>query len=156
MGKIERADASDGEVRDKLLALAERCEREVPDRRGLDAEIATALGHSIEWVTANYTMELFPAIHWKKPHPYAGMKEPCPLFTSSLDAAVTLVPAGHLWMVDTNGHGTVGAMTITGFTAEVSTGDPEHGIQRGDAETAAAALCAAALRARAFLSKSGA
>lgn len=73
-----------------LLELAEQCENATEPDRNLDADIAVALGHKIKMATANYTMEMFPAIEWQKPHPYAGMKEPCPSWTASIDAAMTL------------------------------------------------------------------
>lgn len=74
----------------KHAELLERLRVATEGDRDLDAEVAVALGHVIKWKTANYTMEQFPAIYWKAPHPYAGMCEPCPAFTTSLDAAVAL------------------------------------------------------------------
>lgn len=53
--------------------------------RELDADIAQALGFEIEWKQANYTMEMYPVITWPPG------REPCPRFTTSVDAALTLV-----------------------------------------------------------------
>jgi hypothetical protein len=63
--------------------------------RELDSEVALAAGHKIEWKQANYTMDTYPVISWNAPHPYKGMREPCPLFTGSTDAITTLI-VGHL------------------------------------------------------------
>ena len=87
-------DTSSSAVTSSLSDLIARLEKATGPDRQLDCEIAEALGHSIVWKQANYTMEAFPAILWRKPHPYAGMKEPCPKWTSSIDAAMTLVPEG--------------------------------------------------------------
>jgi hypothetical protein len=78
--------------RQQLLQLKEGLAKATGPDRELDCEIGQMLGAKIERRQANYTMEFAPVIHWQAPHPYAGMKEPCPRFTASLDAAVTLVP----------------------------------------------------------------
>lgn len=59
--------------------------------RSVDADIAEVLGHSISWRQTRQTMEPMPVICWAAPHPYAGMVEPCPEFTGSLDAVYSLI-----------------------------------------------------------------
>jgi hypothetical protein len=129
-----------------LFALAERCEREEPSRE-LDAEIAVALGHHVEWKQANYTMTAFPAISWRPPHPYAGMREPCPQWTTSLDAAVTLVPASkpmsrHVHQQD---NGSWWVELRDGYCTSYDK------VFIASAKTEPMAICAAALRARAAM-----
>ncbi len=71
-----------------LKGLLERVKAAKGYDRELDAEFAEALGHEISWEQARYTMDHFPAIAWQAPHPYAGMRVPCPDFTTSIDAAL--------------------------------------------------------------------
>ena len=128
-----------------LLALAERCEREGPSR-GLDLEIAiTGLGRR----------DAFMAV----PNPLWGggalgyTQVPC--FTSSLDAAVTLVPlenwAWSAGLGDGNPHPPVTAeylkraWAVCYRTLYIET--------TGKSSTPALALCAAALRALALKEK---
>lgn len=73
-----------------LKGLRERLQTEAAWDRTLDADLAEALGHGIEWRSARFTGDQHPVISWKAPHSYAGMREPCPMFTASLDAAATL------------------------------------------------------------------
>lgn len=68
-----------------LRSLAARLEAGETGRE-IDADIAIALGHKIEWKQRNYTMETFAVITWSD-----GMREPCLAFTDSLDAAAVLV-----------------------------------------------------------------
>ena len=64
---------------------------------------------------------------------------PIPRYTTSIDAALTLVPAGFDWRVGHYaGHPNAGAVVAT----------PEIEATRCDAATPALALCAAALKAR--------
>lgn len=66
-----------------------------PDRE-LDADIAAALGFKIEWKQANYTLEMYPVITWPPG------REPCPQFTTSIDAALALVERvlpGFQWLI---------------------------------------------------------
>lgn len=128
-----------------LLELAERCEKATGPDRGLDEEIAIALGHKTGTAIANYTMEMILTIEWKKPHPYAGMKEPCPRWTESLDAALTLVPDGFKWKLGYSRHVPCVVELVDYRTHKgtyISECDYGHAL----------ALCAAALRARASLS----
>jgi hypothetical protein len=117
----------------KLEALKEPC-------RDMDAEIAVALGHKIKMVTANYTMELYPAIEWQKPHPYAGMQEPCPCWTASIDVALSLVGAGERVDMNREGHGDRSAYACVWG---------KYGNRSVRAATLPIALIAAALRAQA-------
>lgn len=90
-----------------LPALAARLREAREGDRETDAEIAEFFGHKITWRSAGLTMESTPVIHWQAPHPYAGMREPCPFFTSSLDAAVALVRAvepDFTWTIDSAGY----------------------------------------------------
>jgi hypothetical protein len=95
---------------DKLLELAARCEAAVGPDNWLSADIGVAFD-------------------------IPGDK--CPHYTSSLDAAMTLVPGSKHWMIQTR---------FNGYHAEVA-------ISGTDAVTPALALCAAALRARAVASE---
>lgn len=122
--------------RSELLALADRCEREEPSRE-LDAAIARALG--IQGKRRNI---------YRRGH-YVGGKpvvlrvvEDFPAFSSSLDAAVTLVqgPVGQQ----------VGWFVGSDCRAAVYWSPTIPNSYEGTAKTPALALCAAALRARAI------
>jgi len=108
-----------------LRALADRCEREEPSDK-LDAAIARAVLGPNRYVL-----------------PY----------TTSLDAAVTLVPEG--WCIDSLGdEGTYGdaqRFEITGCSVRLSDGFSESSF--GEASSRAAAICAASLRALALLAE---
>jgi hypothetical protein len=98
-----------------LRALIERVEQATGADRRLDGDIETALG----WPFAPWTGDARP-------------------FTSSLDAAASLVPDGWSWSVDT--HNKAGPIAIC---------EPARGVFcRSEASTPALALTAAALRAR--------
>ncbi len=112
-----------------LLKLAERCEREEPSWE-LECAIAEAVG-------------------WYTPHPdYRRPKSSTPTYCNSIDAAVGLVPEDCVWGVD----------NFAGATARVIGGDIMNGwdvySDVGTTKTAAMALCAAALKARAEIGKS--
>lgn len=111
-----------------LSLLADRCEREGPSR-DLDKAILRALGFTWRgmayWSADDKTM-------WQGPTQ----------FTSSLDAAVTLVPADDIWDV-----------TSTGSAWCMPQDLGEQSIGRG--QTPALALCVAALRARSATLKAG-
>jgi hypothetical protein len=124
-----------------LLALAERVEGLTGACRETDAKVALAVGYKTwpdgygegnEWESP--TGERLKRVH--------GFGAQPPAFTASLDAAMTLVPEG--W----------GGMEIyapdadqDGYTVHIS--DEMRGSTAGFAKTLAAALTAAALRARA-------
>jgi hypothetical protein len=80
--------------RTTLLALAERCEQAAGPDRELDAEIAVALfGGEIIWKTANWTMDFYPARRVQNSDYIGGYQNAAiPVYTESLDAAVTLYP----------------------------------------------------------------
>jgi len=107
-----------------LLALADRCEQAAGSDRELDAEIAVALfgGNVIYDLKIKQWRRIKITSAWRMDHPL-------PPYTTSLDAALTLVPEGCGWMVMSS-------------AAKVGVW-PSHGA------TPALALCAAALRARA-------
>mgnify|MGYP003532425894 FL=1 len=74
--------------RERLLALALRCEKaEGPDRE-LDAAIMRLFANSVESDDGDW---------WYGPHD--EMPRKVPAFTASLDAALTLVPEECGWMV---------------------------------------------------------
>ncbi len=132
-----------------LLQLAASCERESPSRE-IDCHIAF-------FVTGDLQVGVKGPL--KAPLPYMlseAVERPrdlqllanddnidmIPRYTTSLDAAVTLVPEGDIWSV----HGS-DAPNHKGF-ADISTMREPHYF-KADAATPALALCAAALRARA-------
>lgn len=104
-----------------LLELAERCEKATGPDRVLDGDIAEALGFRVKNVAHQviYTHAGLP-----------GSTSPL-RYTASIDAAMTLVPEGAEWSLDS-----------AGVYAVVN-----H--KPGAAATPAIALCIAALKARA-------
>ena len=117
---------------DDLLKLAEKCEQATGPDRELDAEIAAELG----WKEAS-------ALFW---HDGYQARE-LPRFTRSIDAALTLVPEGCVFMVANTGvDGPKADMT----QSSAIVGPPDDtAIDYTTAATPALALCAASLRARA-------
>ena len=141
---------------DELNALALRCEREEASRM-LDRAIAAALGYEVK------------VIEIPEGHPMADVfkagsglefmyrpgcdREGIPPWTSSLDAAVSLVPEGMVAAAIHYVPQLDPKMPASGV-ARVYSDDLESG--RCTGRTAALALCAAALRARAALAGDGA
>ena len=126
-----------------LLRLATDIEAlEEPDRE-MDARVAEAFGHKIEWRSARYTQEITPVIFWQTPHPYAGMREQCPLYTASVDAALSL-------MADVL-PGYVCTCSTYGFASKMPIADVyregHEGRAQGKAATLPLAIVAAVLRA---------
>lgn len=125
----------------KLLELAERCERATGPDREMDAAIATALGF------APAGAELRDgSLSWKKPaqtergfNYWKWYVHRAATYTASLDAAMTLVPEGHNWAVESDSDG-VGAWCYD---------KNAHNTGPQIAATPALALTVAALRARA-------
>jgi hypothetical protein len=121
-----------------LLTLADRCEAATGPDRELDVEIVYGLYPDI----GNYAGQCIgdDPIFWHEPY----RKQPCPHFTASLDAAMTLVPEG----LDFGcGRGIDTELGANKAVCHAWVGEGE-----GDlvfAETVALALCAAALKARA-------
>jgi hypothetical protein len=132
--------------RTTLLALAERCEQTAGPDRLLDAEIA---------LTQDYTFaQRYPERRqwWRRPDgrrvAHDPRKDYPPNYTSSLDAALTLVPEGRAWTVGQNLHhwhwqASINALNDAGNPTSIGFGGP--------CGWPALALCAAALRARAVL-----
>lgn len=125
--------------------LASRIEQAEEADRDLDCEIALAIdGGEIIWLMANGTMEQYPARKYESSMHVGGFgKAPVPLYTSSMDAAISLVPEGRMWRCDFLPARHANKQVGSAFVA--IDGDTYH----GDARTYALALCAAALRARA-------
>lgn len=143
--------------REALLALAERCEKEGPSQE-LDRLIAPMIG----WhrVKPRYTRGRHGA--WISPQDFGGtnsdgspildslhgteMWRDPPRFTSSVDAALTLVPEGaginlgKYWI--SRGEAWSAIIHTDGVPD-----DPARAFEAEDAQTPALALCAAALRA---------
>lgn len=114
--------------RDELLALAERCEKASEGSRELDAAIHRLLHPEVQ-VFGDYVIDSL------------GFGRAIPSFTTSLDAAMTLVPANHDWsLFFDNGAAMAGCMPAS-----------EDGCDWTDVPgaTPALAICAAALRAQA-------
>ena len=131
--------------RQVLLDLADRCEREEPSRQ-LDREIAAALGYGVQ------------VIEIDDEHPMAdvfkvggglefmilpdGRRTGIPPYTTSLDAAVTLLAEGCEWEL-TNLYG----IAVASVGLNRANGNWQSGAHKGG--HLALALCAASLRARA-------
>ena len=109
---------------DVLMQLAERCEREEPGDM-LDIAIHNATGKEVRTLS----------LPGYSPHD-------CPRYTTSLDAAVTLVPEGFYWAIDYDSNArVVGPEDSRGFV-------PVGYSDKAESLVPAIALCAAALRAR--------
>jgi len=119
-------------TRAELEAMAERVEREEPSEELRDA-VAVAAG----WQKIKQGWNLFaPDIRYRE--------APRPAFLDSLDAAVTLVPVGYASSININPDGTAIASM---YREDLLPVQPVHSRPR---MTPAAALTAAALRARAM------
>lgn len=127
--------------RQTLAALVERVEQATGLDRELDAEIAWLMHPSDRkrLGSPDLRRECFhlglPEPQWV---PWESVSSFHPHYTSSLDAALTLVPEGMAWTV----------LAISG--ADAATHSPSAVVTRqaGNAATPALALVAAALRAR--------
>lgn len=125
-------------ARQVLLDLADRCEREEPSRE-LEVAIYTAAAtideaHCSAWCRQNGRSDLTRERYMSTWAAY---------YTTSLDAAVTLVPGNATWQVTERGDAEV---TVLAGRFLVSDDIERHG---RNAKTPALALCAASLRARA-------
>lgn len=119
--------------------LIKRLEAATEGDRELDEQIAGALGYEVGTRQANSTMEI--AWWWQGPHG----REPLPRFTGSVDAALSLVPKNLRYGIQVAlGYAFVGIK-------DGSILNPATKEWCGYAKTAALAICAAALRARASL-----
>jgi hypothetical protein len=125
--------------RDELLALAERCEKAREGSRELDGLIWKA---ACEKPGDIWSRDLIDGNIWMRQDPEDTVAyEAPPAYTTSLDAAMTLVPTGHDWsLFFDNGSALAGCMPSS-----------EDGCDWIDVPgaTPALALCAAALRAAA-------
>lgn len=134
---------------DNIRGLIERIEAASEGSRELDAEIGRTCG----WVQKSHSQWGIGAPHWWRDGRcqseiigwwHSQQAASLPAFTFSLDAAITLVPQGMHWCVDSDGDrymasASVGPQPIGGELYE------PHAI--ADAETPALALCAASLKA---------
>jgi hypothetical protein len=124
---------------DELIAKLEKA-------TGPDRELDVAIVYALHPDIGNYDGLCVgdEPIFWHEPY----RKQPCPRFTASIDAALSLVPEGMQV-------GLVGPWITTATKAEVWYAQVADGIEdfQGEfdhkAPTAALALCIAALRARA-------
>jgi hypothetical protein len=113
--------------KDELLALAERVEALAGPDRGVDARICIALGLSKDNVMVGEDGWCINSD--TNPNPYRS-----PIYTASLDAAMSLVPEGAQWGCDSMGGAAVFLKDCKLFLSR-------------NAATPALALTAAALRA---------
>jgi hypothetical protein len=121
--------------------LAARIEAATGPDRELDADIAVFVdGGEIVWLTANGTMEQYPARKYQSRNHVGGFgKSPVPAYTASLDAAMMLADN----LEDA-------AVTVTRYATGKGLAqiDFPNGRQVfGNAATPALALAAAAIRA---------
>lgn len=114
-----------------LLALAERCEAATGPDRELDGDVYEALGGVLTKIRGTTTRRLADR--------YNGRD--VPRYTASLDAAMTLVPDGSVWLRKS-------PETMSIYTPPTDEKVWAHHID-GKGTTPALALTAAALRARA-------
>jgi hypothetical protein len=121
----------------ELLQLAERCEKaEGPDRatdHAIYEAVIIALGHTITRSDEGFRVEPRGCDYFTTITPAMVLA-----YTSSLDAALTLVPEGCNWSAESDGSAHV--WKGGDYYADIS--------EYGKAATPALALCAAALRAR--------
>ena len=135
-------------TREELTKLAERVEALTGADREVDLEVILASGtHVLERRGRDKKAWLYEAasdFRRLDPSPYSYGVFGLPRFTASLDAAMSLVPEGMKWRVDT--HYNIAGVFDYPF-------DPESGPYckeyPGEGATPALALVAAALRARA-------
>lgn len=128
--------------RDDLLALAERCEKASEGSRDLDARIACVQDNrSIYAVVDGNVLGL----NSRPPHDMCVVGW-APSYTTSLDAAMTLVPGGY-WPIFGIADGDQKPFAIIRHPDEGSMPNLKWGCWR--ASSIPLALCAAALRAQA-------
>ena len=127
-----------------IQRLVERIEGASGPDRELDCDIALAVdGGEIIWLSANGTMDQYPARKYESSMHVGGFgKAPVPCYSSSMDAAISIVPKGRMWRCDFWPARHADKQIGSAFVA--IDGETCH----GDARTSALALCAAALRAR--------
>lgn len=139
----------------EILAVAARCETESPGPY-LASAILVAAGHQ--------TLFRGDKIGWEWRKDGVGVWSSMPRPDLSLDAAVTLVPEGFDWMVRARGKFNAGVELGEDWAErhppksgarvwKMATAGLYAGREGSDAATPVAALCAAALRARAAITK---
>lgn len=116
--------------------LIERLEAATGPAHDLDGEIALALGWTYQKMKGDQRA------YFRRPGEtaYYNRSEP-PRYTSSIDAALTLVPKGHWWTIEAD------AAWVRWLTANDVDTAQAHFNHR-DGSSTALALCIAALKAR--------
>lgn len=117
-----------------------RLERATEGSRELDALIAIAIGARPDWLALDTT----PLVHVGNGYVRAGKYGPgfnVQLYSTSLDAAFTLVPEG--WLIQA-----IGQYPSSGLWYVILEEDELPSTSAEDKDDAALALCIAALRAR--------
>lgn len=138
----------------EVMELAERCEKASGPDRELDADIYWAVERKRALHTYNTAALGLPIRPEDAPERLQGglgraaVRAMAPRYTESVDAVMWLLPAGMDYELKSlayrKGHG-----------ATLWEPSSEFNVGRSDAATAALALCAAALRARATLQDRG-
>ena len=129
---------------EKLLALAERVERAVQPDREIDCLIRCALSGRPNWRALNMGDGFGWGIFYETTAGHARFFSDVPMYTASLDAAMTLVP--DRWSSGyTDRRATVEGSKVNAQLWQVAEGSTVNGY----ADTPALALTAACLRARA-------
>lgn len=128
-------------MHDELIA---RLEAATGADRELDAAIFDAIGAPLPQQAFSYDLKLQPdpdkAGSYVMPIGEMLVRYEAPAFTSSIDAALTLVPEGWLWRIMPS--------DFKGWLAEAWTDDTLDGEFGACAATPALAICIAALRAK--------
>ncbi len=129
-----------------LNALIERLSRATGPDRELDAAIAVAIkGGRIDWILDGITKETFPVRVYPDTTGVTARGElqaAVPRYTSSIDAAMTLVPEGWNWELSNNPPSAW--MCESGYNPDTYNGETAQ----ANARTPAIALTIAALSAR--------
>ena len=123
-----------------MKELIERLERATGPDRELDVAIVYALYPDIGPYQGQCIGD--EPIFWHDPY----RKRPAPSFTSSIDAALTLVPEGHGWVLDYMDPGEPDGAMVGAHACDGATFDTPR--------PPALALCIAALKAREALAHS--
>jgi hypothetical protein len=123
-------------------AVIERLEKAAGPDRELDVAIVYALYPDIGQYDGLCVGD--PPIFWHEPY----RKQPCPQFTASIDAALTLVPEGWVRFVDATLPEAGIRVELSGrFSTAPYDGDDDRAVF-ADHKIEAIATCIAALRAR--------
>ena len=119
--------------------LIAKLEAATEGSRELDADIYEAIGcevvrarksrRGLNWCYRGHFPHGWLAIRWEKMNH----------LTTSIDAALTLVPEGMFWSIDSSG---------SAYICQLDSGGQRGSVRVGDGESPALALCIAALKAR--------